>query len=386
MSPIFTFIVIVLGLLAIANIIVGVANDAINFMNAAWGSRVARYRTILIVASVGILIGTLTSNGMMEVARSGVFYPENFTFSEVMMLFLGMMLGNVILFNIFNTLGLPTSTIRINGIRSLGRSSRRGRYKTYISPEIGIQDISRYVNSGKAMVIISGILSSVIIAFTTGITLMYLSRIIFSFRYAKMIKRLGALWCGISVTGIIYFALFKGLNNSGLIPADFNAFVHEHTFMFLSLLWLAVSFLLWILQLLQVNIMKLTILSGTFALALAFAGNDLVNFIGVPIAGYDSYEIARAAGNENIYMSALAQPATANFTLLIIAGIVMVITLLSIERSSSRSANRVIAVFPKRGARTFQLHADIKRSRTHGTDHEQMVHQLCSGPYTTSDR
>ena len=142
-----------------------------------------------------------------------------------------------------------------------------------------------------------------------------------------MIKRLGALWCGIAVTGIIYFALFKGLNNSGLIPADFNAFVHEHTFMFLSLLWLAVSFLLWILQLLQVNIMKLTILSGTFALALAFAGNDLVNFIGVPIAGYDSYEIARAAGNENIYMSALAQPATANFTLLIIAGIVMVITL-----------------------------------------------------------
>ena len=135
------------------------------------------------------------------------------------------------------------------------------------------------------------------------------------------------MWCGISVTGIIYFALFKGLNNSGLIPADFNAFVHEHTFMFLSLLWLAVSFLLWILQLLQVNIMKLTILSGTFALALAFAGNDLVNFIGVPIAGYDSYEIARAAGNENIYMSALAQPATANFTLLIIAGIVMVITL-----------------------------------------------------------
>lgn len=327
MSPIFTFIVIVLGLLAIANIIVGVANDAINFMNAAWGSRVARYRTILIVASVGILIGTLTSNGMMEVARSGVFYPENFTFSEVMMLFLGMMLGNVILFNIFNTLGLPTSTTVSMVFGLLGAALAVAGYKTYISPEIGIQDISRYVNSGKAMVIISGILSSVIIAFTTGITLMYLSRIIFSFRYAKMIKRLGALWCGISVTGIIYFALFKGLNNSGLIPADFNAFVHEHTFMFLSLLWLAVSFLLWILQLLQVNIMKLTILSGTFALALAFAGNDLVNFIGVPIAGYDSYEIARAAGNENIYMSALAQPATANFTLLIIAGIVMVITL-----------------------------------------------------------
>ncbi len=327
MSPIFTFIVIVLGLLAIANIIVGVANDAINFMNAAWGSRVARYRTILIVASVGILIGTLTSNGMMEVARSGVFYPENFTFSEVMMLFLGMMFGNVILFNIFNTLGLPTSTTVSMVFGLLGAALAVAGYKTYISPEIGIQDISRYVNSGKAMVIISGILSSVIIAFTTGITLMYLSRIIFSFRYAKMIKRLGALWCGISVTGIIYFALFKGLNNSGLIPADFNAFVHEHTFMFLSLLWLAVSFLLWILQLLQVNIMKLTILSGTFALALAFAGNDLVNFIGVPIAGYDSYEIARAAGNENIYMSALAQPATANFTLLIIAGIVMVITL-----------------------------------------------------------
>ena len=208
MSPIFTFIVIVLGLLAIANIIVGVANDAINFMNAAWGSRVARYRTILIVASVGILIGTLTSNGMMEVARSGVFYPENFTFSEVMMLFLGMMLGNVILFNIFNTLGLPTSTTVSMVFGLLGAALAVAGYKTYISPEIGIQDISRYVNSGKAMVIISGILSSVIIAFTTGITLMYLSRIIFSFRYAKMIKRLGALWCGISVRSRVYQNIF----------------------------------------------------------------------------------------------------------------------------------------------------------------------------------
>lgn len=327
MSPIFTFIVIVLGLLAIANIIVGVANDAINFMNAAWGSRVARYRTILIVASTGILIGTLTSNGMMEVARSGVFYPENFTFPEVMTLFLGMMLGNVILFNIFNTLGLPTSTTVSMVFGLLGAALAVAGYKTYISPDIGIKDLSHYVNSGKAMVIISGILSSVIIAFATGITLMYLSRIIFSFRYEKMIKRLGALWCGISVTGIIYFALFKGLNNSGLIPEEFNVFVHNHTFLFLFLLWLAVSLILWILQLLRVNIMKVTILSGTFALALAFAGNDLVNFIGVPIAGYDSYQIARAAGDENIYMTALAQPATANFTLLIIAGIIMVITL-----------------------------------------------------------
>lgn len=327
MSPIFTFIVVVLGLLAIANIIVGVANDAINFMNAAWGSRVARYRTILIVASAGILIGTLTSNGMMEVARSGVFYPENFTFPEVMTLFLGMMLGNVILFNIFNTLGLPTSTTVSMVFGLLGAALAVAGYKIYISPEIGINSLSHYVNSGKAMVIISGILSSVVIAFATGITLMYISRIIFSFRYAKMIKRLGALWCGISVTGIIYFALFKGLNNSGLIPDDFNTFVHNHTFIFLCLLWLAVSLVLWLLQLLRVNIMKVTILSGTFALALAFAGNDLVNFIGVPIAGYDSYQIARAAGDETIYMTALAQPATANFTLLIVAGIIMVVTL-----------------------------------------------------------
>ena len=327
MSPIFTFIVIVLGLLAIANIIVGVANDAINFLNAAWGSRVARYRTILIVASTGILIGTLTSNGMMEVARSGVFYPENFTFPEVMTLFLGMMLGNVILFNVFNTLGLPTSTTVSMVFGLLGAALAVAGYNIYISPDVGINSLSHYVNSGKALVIISGILSSVVIAFTTGITLMYISRIIFSFRYAKMIKRLGALWCGISVTGIIYFALFKGLNNSGLIPDNFNAFVHDHTFLFLFLLWLAVSLVLWILQLLRVNIMKVTILSGTFALALAFAGNDLVNFIGVPIAGYDSYQIARAAGDENIYMAALTQPATANFTLLIIAGIIMVITL-----------------------------------------------------------
>ncbi|MCD7710953.1 MAG: inorganic phosphate transporter, partial [Porphyromonadaceae bacterium] len=327
MSPIFTFIVIVLALLAIANIIVGVANDAVNFMNAAWGSRVATYRTILIVAAVGIIIGTLTSNGMMEVARSGVFYPENFTFPEVMTLFLGMMLGNVILFNIFNTLGLPTSTTVSMVFGLLGAAITVTVYKIYVSPDISIESFSHYVNSGKTMIIIAGILFSVVIAFVTGITMMYISRLIFSFRYNKMMRRLGFLWCGVSLTAIVYFAFFKGLNNSGLISEEVNSLVSNHMFFFLLILWIIVSGILRLLQFLRVNIMKVTILSGTFALALAFAGNDLVNFIGVPIAGYDSYEIARAAGDETIYMTALAQPAKANFTLLVISGIIMVVTL-----------------------------------------------------------
>ncbi|MBQ8422829.1 MAG: inorganic phosphate transporter [Coprobacter sp.] len=332
MSPIFTFIVAVLVLLAVANIVVGVGNDAVNFMNSAWGSRAASYRTILIVAAVGIVVGTITSNGMMEVARSGVFYPGSFTFPEIMMLFLGMMLGNVVLFNIFNTLGLPTSTTVSMVFGLLGAALAVAGYKIAVSPDMGIEHISHFVNSGKAMVIISGILLSVIIAFTTGLILMYISRVIFSFRYNKMIKRFGAMWCAITVTGIIYFALFKGLKSSGLIPDEFNAFVQENTFICLAGLWFVVTIILFILQLLRINIMRATILSGTFALALAFAGNDLVNFIGVPIAGYDSYLIAREAAASGIdcdtlHMSKLAEPAVANFYLLISAGVVMILTL-----------------------------------------------------------
>lgn len=333
MSPLFTFSVVVLGFLAVMGIIVGVANDAVNFLNSALGSKVAPRKVILSIAAAGILVGTLTSSGMMEVARSGVFYPAQFSFAEIMMLFLGMMLGNVILLDIFNTLGLPTSTTVSMVFGLLGAAVAAALHRIAIDPSIGLADLSQFINSGKAMVIISAILLSVVLAFATGTLFMYISRIIFSFRYNPVFRRYGAIWCGISFAGIIYFALFKGLNNSGLIPETILSYVKDHVFLTLFGLWIACSFVLRGLQLLRINIIRTTILAGTFALALAFAGNDLVNFIGVPLAGYDSYRIAQEAGSETLLMGQLTHPAHANFFLLLGAGIIMILTLFLSKKS-----------------------------------------------------
>ncbi|MEG2614024.1 MAG: inorganic phosphate transporter, partial [Alistipes sp.] len=333
MSPLFTFTIIVLAGLAIMGIVVGVANDAVNFLNSALGSRVAPRKVILTVAAVGIMVGTLTSSGMMEVARSGVFYPSQFTFAEIMMLFLGMMLGNVILLDLFNTLGLPTSTTVSMVFGLLGAAVAAALHRIAVDPTFVLADLSQFINSGKAMVIISAILLSVALAFVAGILFMYLSRLIFSFRYAPVFRRFGAIWCGISFAGILYFALFKGLNNSGLIPETIITTVNDHVWLTLLVLWAASSLVLWGFQLLRLNIIRITILAGTFALALAFAGNDLVNFIGVPMAGFDSYNLVRESGNEAMLMGQLMEPARANFFILVAAGVVMILTLFFSRKS-----------------------------------------------------
>lgn len=327
MTPLFTFIVVVLAVLAVLGIVVGVANDAVNFLNSALGSKVAPRRVILAVAAVGILVGTLTSTGMMEVARSGVFYPGQFSFAEVMMLFLGMMLGNVILLDLFNTLGLPTSTTVSMVFGLLGAAVAAALYRIGTDDAYVLSDLPQFINSGKAMVIIAAILLSVVLAFAAGILFMYCSRLIFSFRYAPMFRRLGALWCGISLAGILYFALFKGLKNSGLIGPALSEQVSEHVVLTLLMLWGGASALLWLLQRLRVDIMKVTILAGTFALALAFAGNDLVNFIGVPLAGWDAWRLAGEAGTTALRMEGLTYPARAELWVLCAAGLVMVLTL-----------------------------------------------------------
>lgn len=333
MSPIFTFTVIVLGLLAVMGIVVGVANDAVNFLNSALGSKVAPRKVILSIAAAGILVGTLTSSGMMEVARSGVFYPDQFSFGEIMMLFLGMMLGNVILLDIFNTLGLPTSTTVSMVFGLLGAAVAAALHRIAVDPAVHLADLSQFINSGKAMVIIAAILLSVALAFATGTLFMFISRLIFSFRYSPVFRRYGALWCGISFAGILYFALFKGLNNSGLIPEAILNHVKEHVFLTLLGLWIGCALILRGMQFLRLNIIRFTILSGTFALALAFAGNDLVNFIGVPLAGYDSFRIAQQAGSESILMGQLLHPAKTNFVLLFAAGLVMILTLFLSKKS-----------------------------------------------------
>ena len=207
MSPIFIFIVVVLGLLAVMGIVVGVANDAINFLNSAIGSKVAPRKVILWVAAAGILVGTLTSSGMMEVARSGVFYPAQFSYTEIMMLFLGMMLGNVLLLDLYNTLGLPTSTTVSMVFGLLGAGVAAALFHIAGDPGSTLQDLSQFINTGKAMVIIAAILVSVALAFFAGLLFMYISRLIFSFRYAPAFRRWGSVWCGISLAGILYFAL-----------------------------------------------------------------------------------------------------------------------------------------------------------------------------------
>ncbi len=264
---------------------------------------------------------------MMEVARNGVFHPEMFTFENVMILFVSVMLADVVLLNTFNALGLPTSTTVSLIFELLGASIAVAMFTIWNDPSLSFADLGNYINTEKAMVMISGILLSVVIAFTVGAILMYVSRVIFSFKYAKSLRRYGAIWCGLAIVGIVYFAIFKGMKSSGLISDDFNHLINDHIVLSLGAIWIISSVILLILQQMKVNILKITILAGTFALALAFAGNDLVNFIGVPIAGLDSYAIASNSGDPSMLMGKLAEPAHVNIWFLVISGAVMVITL-----------------------------------------------------------
>ena len=381
MSPLFTSIVIVMGLLAVMGIVVGVANDAVNFLNSALGSKAAPRRVILWIAAAGILVGTLTSSGMMEVARSGVFYPGQFSFPEIMMLFLGMMLGNILLLDIYNTLGLPTSTTVSMVFGLLGAGVAAALYHIWGDPAASVSDLSQYINTGKAMAIIAAILLSVALAFAAGSLFMYVSRLIFSFRYAKAFRRWGAVWCGISLAGILYFALFKGLKSSGLIPTSVGEYVGEHVLVTLLVFWAGASVVLWIFQRMRLNIMRITILTGTFALALAFAGNDLVNFIGVPLASYDAWQIAREAGSESIMMGELANPARANFLLLLLSGAVMVL-----EEIAPRHRDRTFARLAARGRRAVRLDLRIAQSGTRLARAQHHVDGADSRPHAENHR
>ena len=328
----YLIIVIIMLALAVLSLIVGVANDAVNFLNSALGSKVAPRYVIMTVASVGIIIGALTSSGMMEVARSGVFHPEMFTFSEIMLLFLAVMFTNVILLDIFNTLGMPTSTTVSLVFGLLGAAVGICVFKISSGSLATLSDgsqatMSDMINTGNAMVIIGGILLSVVIAFVCGTVVMYITRLIFSFRYKKKLKTFGSVWCGIALTAISYFAVFKGLKSANVIPAEWMAWMETHILLLLIFLFVGWSLIMFILYLLKVNILKITVLAGTFSLALAFAGNDLVNFIGVFVAGFDAYKIVHVSGDPNMLMGELNHPVVANLPVLFVSGAIMVITL-----------------------------------------------------------
>ena len=332
----FQVMLAILALLAVSGLYVGVTNDAVNFLNSALGSKAASFRTVLIVASVGILVGALTSSGMMDVARHGMFHPQLFTFQEVMYLYVGVMFANVILLDLYNSLGLPTSTTVSLIFCLLGSAVAVALFKIGANDDIHLENLGSFLNTTKAMGVVSGILLSVILAFISGTFVMWLSRLLFSFRYVKMLRRFGAVWCGMSLTSILYFAVFKGLK-SQLAGTAFVGWVNEHLLLTLVCVWAACALVLFFLQLFRVNILRITILAGTFSLALAFAGNDLVNFIGVPIAGLEAYSVS--GGDVNMAMSALAEPSTggSNTIYIVISGIIMVATLWTSRKAMSVS-------------------------------------------------
>jgi phosphate/sulfate permease len=321
-------IIVILGLLAVSDLIVGISNDAVNFLNSAVGSKAAPIRTIFIVAALGILFGCTFSSGMMEVARKGIFHPGLFYFSEIILIFLAVMVTDVILLDTFNTLGLPTSTTVSIVFELLGAAVGLSVIKVLTDPNA--LELASYINSGKALAIISGILLSVVIAFTSGVIIQFLSRILFSFDYKSRIRHFGALWGGMSISAITYFILIKGAKGASFMSSSTVDYIQDNTWMIIF-----GSFAIWalILQLLiwfsKVNIFKLIVLVGTFALAMAFAGNDLVNFIGVPLAGYNAYELylASGAGADEFLMSGLAGKVKTPTLFLLLSGLIMTITL-----------------------------------------------------------
>ena len=329
MGDIYMIMLVALFGLAITDLVVGVSNDAVNFLNSAIGSKAISMRTIMIVASLGVAVGAIFSSGLMEVARKGIFLPEQFYFNEIMVIFTAVMLTDVLLLDFFNSLGLPTSTTVSIVFELLGAAVAMGLIKIYNSAE-DYSLIYEYINTEKATQIIVGILLSVVIAFSIGALVQYLSRLVFSFKYEKKIKYVGAVFGGISMTAITYFILIKGMKSISFIPSEFKEFVNSNT-----LIVILISFVFWTLlsqlamKIFKLDILKTIIVIGTFALALAFAGNDLVNFIGVPIAAWQSYGIWEASGvapNELVMNGLAGQVQTPEF-LLVLAGAVMVITL-----------------------------------------------------------
>ena len=340
MSEFYTVVLAVLAILAVSGLYVGVTNDAVNFLNAAIGSKVAKMRTILTVASVGIIIGVLTSSGMMEVARSGMFNPGLFTFHEIMILYVSVMFANVILLDIYNSLGLPTSTTVALVFSLLGAAISVSLYKINGDPTLHLGSLGGFINTTRAMGVISAILLSVVIAFIFGTLIMWLSRLLFSFRYIALFRKLGALWCGASFTAIAYFAVFKALKGVLAGSAMYN-WISDNLAISLLICWVFCTVVLAFLQLFRINILRINILSGTFALALAFAGNDLVNFIGVPIAGLDAYNIAKEAGSTTILMEGLNQNLPAQFIWMLLSGIIMVVTLWTSTKSMNVSQTEI---------------------------------------------
>ena len=338
MEPLYLGIVIFLFVLAIFDLVVGVSNDAVNFLQSAVGAKAASFRTILLVAATGVFIGASLSNGMMDIARHGIYQPEYFYFEEIMTILLAVMLTDVVLLDLFNTLGLPTSTTVSMVFELLGGTFALALYKSWSNPPL---ELGQLINTDKALQVIMGIFVSVAIAFFFGMVVQWLARLIFTFNYKRHQRWSIALFGGIAATSILYFMLIKGLKDSSCMTPDYKAWIHDNTLLLIGCFLSFFTVVMQILHWCRVNIFKVVVLMGTFALALAFAGNDLVNFIGVPLAGYSSFMDYTANGAEvgvdGFLMTSLTQSARTPWIFLFGAGIIMVYAL-----ATSKKAQNVI--------------------------------------------
>jgi phosphate/sulfate permease len=339
MDNIYMFMIIALALLAVADLVVGVSNDAVNFLNSAIGSKAISFKTIMIVASLGVLVGAVFSSGMMEVARKGIFNPGEFYFNEIMIIFMAVMITDIILLDFFNTLGMPTSTTVSIVFELLGAAVAMALLKIYNADGSGqFADLVTYINTETATKIIFGIILSVLVAFSIGALVQWVTRLLLSYNFETKENWVGALFGGVALTAITYFIFMKGLKGTSYAKESFDLlggrtmkeFLENEVFGIIAVslvFWSVMSYVL--INFIKVNIYKLVIVVGTFALALAFSGNDLVNFIGVPIAAWESFSEWKASGvaaNE-FSMEVLSKKVPTNNLLLIIAGLVMVITL-----------------------------------------------------------
>ncbi len=363
MEIFYLVIIIALFLLAISDLVVGVSNDAVNFLNSAIGSKASNPKIIFGIAALGIIVGCTFSSGMMEVARKGIFHPEYFYFNELILLFLAVMVTDVILLDAFNSFGMPTSTTVSIVFELLGAAVALSLIKIFTSDD-GLS-MAQYINSDQALLIISGILLSVVIAFTAGALIQYLTRLLFSFAPQQRLRWWGAIWGGLAITAITYFMIVKGSKGASFMTDSIKAWISDRTGLILLM-----SFGFWavVLQLLilftRINILRIIVLVGTFSLAMAFAGNDLVNFIGVPLAGYNSYQIwidSGAGDPSSLAMDALAGKVPTPTLLLMIAGLIMTITLIMSKKARSVVQTSLDLGRQDEGSERFESYA-ISRS------------------------
>lgn len=334
MDLIFLGIVLFLFLLAIFDLSVGVSNDAVNFLSSAIGSKAATFKRVMIVASIGVFIGAAMSNGMMDIARHGIFRPENLSFYDVIAIFMAVMVTDIILLDIFNSLGMPTSTTVSMVFELLGATFVVALFK--LAAPDNTLGIGELLNTEKALSVILGIFLSVAIAFVFGSIVQFLSRLIFTFEYKSRMKWKVGLFGGIATTAIVYFMLIKGIKDLTIMTPELKSWINDNTVLILGACFIGFSIIMQLLHFLKVNVFKIVVLLGTFSLAMAFAGNDLVNFVGVPLTSLASYQDYAANGGGNLHsfmMNSLNGPAQTPFYFLVGAGMIMVVSLATSKKA-----------------------------------------------------